>query len=530
MTALREPAGRTRASAGRLAALLPGALMAILFLGIALRVLGYELRADEQLYIPPAALLGQYALYEDIFYNHTPYSAWYFRALYLILPGDHLVLAARLGIVLAWAITLWGIWAAVRALSGDRMVALTSVVAVAANIHLLTVPGMTATNNFLQIGPAFGGLALFVLAISGVRRRALAAFGAGVCLSIAVGVKISSFVLVPPLAIAAFLLPWHLPFRERLVTVTLPMAVGGLLAAAPLFAMLMADPDLLIAHVAGYHTGPHLAYWDAMRYSEPGVVMGLSGKLRLAVEIWLADTNLLILSVAAIVLALLTAGRERLSIAALVVTLTVTVIVMAASFLPTPSFPQYFVLPIIGFVLIPAILWRGVPPSAKPTLRLVLAGLVGTMFVLSLPRIGEALAKGALGAPMTHQRVEAAGQSIRDALCGEAGRIATLSPVYPLEAGLAVYPEFATGPFGYRVMPMGAPDDTALFAVVGPDGVAALLDAEPPAAVLTGFAPDLEAPFVAWAKANGYRPDPAVNFSDRYGDAVLWVPEAALSR
>jgi len=42
-----------------------------------LRIMNFEMRRDEQLYVPPARLLNDHALYADFFYNHPPASAWY---------------------------------------------------------------------------------------------------------------------------------------------------------------------------------------------------------------------------------------------------------------------------------------------------------------------------------------------------------------------------------------------------------------------------------------------------------------------
>jgi uncharacterized membrane protein YfhO len=67
------------------------------------RMMNFEMRRDEQLYAPPARLLSEYHLYSDLFYNHTPGSAWLFYGFMTGLGTDHLLLAARLGVFAAWA-------------------------------------------------------------------------------------------------------------------------------------------------------------------------------------------------------------------------------------------------------------------------------------------------------------------------------------------------------------------------------------------------------------------------------------------
>ena len=46
---------------------------------LALRVMNYEMRRDEHLYVPPISLLDSHQLYADFFYNHVPGSAWFFQ-------------------------------------------------------------------------------------------------------------------------------------------------------------------------------------------------------------------------------------------------------------------------------------------------------------------------------------------------------------------------------------------------------------------------------------------------------------------
>lgn len=503
------------------------ALLVLLFAGLATRVLTYELRLDEQLYIPPAALLAEQALYADFFYNHPPLSALYFRLIHLLTGAEDLVRSARFGVVLAWGATLALVWGASFSLSRSRLVALFCVLALEVNVYLLTVVGMTATNNFLQIGPIYAGLALFAHGALSPSRRALWAFLSGVSLSLAIGVKLSAVYYVPPLAVATLFVPWGLPFRQRLLSMTLPMALGGLIGALPLAAFLLADPDRFLSHIVGYHLGPHVAYWDVTRHVQDVVAFGIGEKLRLAFDVWFQGSNLLILAAVVALGGLGIASGRQVPWDLWSAIGLATLFAAGFSFLPTPSFPQYFVPPLAGLVLMPALLWRAVDDGRRVAATPILIALAGLMVVVGSPRLLESSARLALGGPTTADRVEAAADQLRAALPGEApGPVATLAPVYVLEAELPVYPEFATGQFAYRVAPMAPPEMMSHYVTTGPEQVGQLFDADPPAALLTGFSDALEAPMIAWARGNGYAPVPAVSFQDRYGTAVLWLPEA----
>lgn len=103
-------------------------------------------------------------------------------------------------------------------------------------------------------------------------------------------------------------------------------------------------------------------------------------------------------------------------------------------------------------------------------------------------------------------------------------------PVPALSAGgtgLPIYPEFSAGPFAYRVAIYTSPELRALYSMAGAEDLPALFDATPPAAILTGFDPVLEAPFEDYARAHGYTLTEMPKISDRYGSARLWLPAPA---
>jgi hypothetical protein len=101
-------------------------------------------------------------------------------------------------------------------------------------------------------------------------------------------------------------------------------------------------------------------------------------------------------------------------------------------------------------------------------------------------------------------RVQRLGAEIRQH--APAGRILTLAPAYPLQAGLRTYPQLATGAFAWRSAHLVPPERRTRLHLVAPEDLAAFLHAEPPAAVLTGVEEDEEeAPLIAWAEQQGYR-------------------------
>lgn len=99
------------------------------------------------------------------------------------------------------------------------------------------------------------------------------------------------------------------------------------------------------------------------------------------------------------------------------------------------------------------------------------------------------------------------------------GPVLTLAPTWPLEAGLTIYPEFATGPFGWRSAPYVSEQKRAAAHLIAPVDLSKLLETRPPAAILTGVEDAaLEEPLLAYAKEHQWRRVPLSRKRE------LWLP------
>lgn len=86
------------------------------------------------------------------------------------------------------------------------------------------------------------------------------------------------------------------------------------------------------------------------------------------------------------------------------------------------------------------------------------------------------------------------------------GKVLTLAPIVPLEAGLKIYPEFATGPFAMRLAHLVAPERRKIMHLVSREDLRGFLRADPPAAILLGYeSAEVEKPLREFAERNGYR-------------------------
>ncbi len=513
------------------------AALAVLAAGLFTRVMNYDMRNDEQLYAAPTVLLDNSRLYEDVFYNHVPGSAWMFDAVQDITGSDHMLFTARLTVFLAWV--FFGgviIWSTLT-LTGSLPLTILMSVLLLSNQYLLGPTGVAATNNFLPLPLIYLGLVLFVLGVQraageAVRTRAPAAaftFAAGVCISLATAIKISAGVFVIAVAAGAFLAGRIDGWSKRIKDVIGPLAAGGLLAAAPVILVALRDVERFFAHVLHYNTGPHRAYWRQAVEFEPGVAMSLPGKAILAHQIFFTGANLVLIAALAIVVIAQIAQRGVLGAIqkwdwTVYFVGATAALAMAFSFMPTPSFPQYFSPPLITGALLLVVLFRFLDADQTTFARSTVLGLAFAGAVVGAPRIAQDLPSLVRPASWTVNVVHRDGDMIASALQerGLDGPVAAIFPIYALEGGLTVYPELATGPFAYRVGDIADPELLKHYVTTSPARIGDRMREEPPAAILLGFSPILEQPLLEFARAEGYR-KAEFTINNRYGSGELYL-------
>lgn len=490
------------------------AAAALVLLGLLGRILTYPLQHDEQFYLPPGLLLGGMELYREIGFTHMPNLPLLISALTSLTGAASALLVGRLLVAAAW---LGLVFVLVRAGRAERAGALaigTAGALLLFETNLLGEAGMAATNNFLPIPLAVGGVALFLAATRDAHRAALLALASGLLLALAAGFKINFAPFILPVAVATLLIPPEWPLRTRIGRLALPMLLGGVVGALPTLTYLASDPEGFLAHVIDAHRGPQIAYWLANPDPADPKVMGLGAKLILARELWLSGSSLLMLVTLGVAALLLRrqAGswREAAALAGRPVALLAVLIAIAAAlaFPPTPAFPQYFVLPFAFAALLILLLHGRLDElrreQARPVLiaALVLAAANGAPSLLpSTAGVLQPQQWASANVNRDAQRLAAAMESAR-----VTGPVATLEPLQALSGGLNVVPELALGPFIYRAGNAFPSQQRRHYRyLASPTTIGAQLASRRPAAVLVGRDPKLEAPLEEFARSRDYR-------------------------
>lgn len=492
------------------------AAFALAMLYLMYRVASERIYSDEQIFLGGAGLMarGEGLIYRDFFYTHLPLHALLTAGLFRVTT--YWVLAARLldaTCGAALAATLFAVGR--RALRGVGM-----------PLELAGAAGLLGIFLFNPLTAYAGGIAwnhnlstlacvlsLIVLA-AGVDRANVGrwAFASGVLAGIAATTRLT---YAPVVA----LLPMFLLFAPR---IKWPRAIALWLAGG----MLAAMPSIVICLQA-----PAAAYFENVRY--PGLTARFTGENALNSRLDLVGKAeyvlrflrrfrsvqlLTLLSIAAGVIAL----RRRRSSPRVIAAIALSIACLVTAFVPTPMYQQYLYAPVPFAVL--AIVWAIATLDVRA--RQVAAGL---LLIASLVCFATArkhydrLAPLASPSTWPPMRWHATGQSLA-ARVGK-GKILTLMPGLPLEAGLPIYRQLSIGRYAARSADYLTPQQRADFQV--PDAVAMhrwFVD-DPPAAVLL---PDpltsaLEESIASLAKEHGYVAEP---FAPHDTAWTLYLPPA----
>lgn len=483
--------------------------LAVMFAGLAGRLLSYPLNRDEHLYIAAAAQLQHGDLYRELGFNHLPNLAYLLSAIYRLTGTEHLLLTGRIVVLLFWLTALASLWLIGRALNAGMLAITVAMVLLMGNVLLLGEPGMLVTNNFLPIPLAFLAFYFLLRGLDETSPSAASSFFAGVCVSLAIGLKANYIFLAPCFALTTLMAPALRPFRERVLRSFVPLALGGLVGGIPTIAYFATDAQAILAHTVRYFTELQPAYWA--NSTEPQVST-LAAKILLAEDVWVSNASLLAMAgmVALFLIPITTRGISgglRLfwhwPLLLLLATIAFGSVV---AFVPTPSFPQYFVPP-MPFVIVAILVMFARLDEAEQAQAVPLLLAIGLLaLVASASRILPGLPDLARPSTWSGIKIHREARTLAERANLKGGeRVATLSPLLALGAGASIYPEFAAGQFVYRVADYIPPADRQYYRTTSERDLPAFLDANAPAAIIVNSDEPIEQAFLTYAQSRGYR-------------------------
>lgn len=516
-----SPPQAGRASRGAARAAVCWAAGAAVLLCVLAKILSAPVARDEHMFFAVSLLAGDHDIYSGLGFNQLPNLPLLVGP--LLRMSEAPFVTGRLIVFAAWIAAALLLAHATHRETRSPLLAALSVALLGSSPLLLNETGTLFGNNFLPVPFALGGVLLFLRALEpGAEPRRRLLFLAGIVLAVAAGFKGNYVFVIVPVGLAALALPPGMPLLRRLRTVTLPLLAGGLLGGAPTLLRLIGNPQGFLAHIIGYHTGPHMAH---ALLSDEDLVISLGERLILARQMWGDGGTILVGFACAVLLAMLLRRGWRPDWPILLVG---SLVGLGALFglIPAPSFPQYFSLPAPFLILLMMMLAGRAGSDEHIAVGPLLLALAATVLLIDGPRLVRDLPRLARPSSWEPIKVQALSRRIVEATGG--GLVATLSPIHVLAAGGRIYPELAAGPFVYRVVELIPADQAVHYRrLVGAGQLAALLDEDPPAGVLVGEHGKLDDAFRAWTAERSMAAADLDGGATRYGRLELYVQPAA---
>ncbi len=503
----------------------------IVFVCLFSRVMTEPLRHDEHIYFAAAVLLDKLTLYQDISFSHLPNLPIFLRGFMELIGSDHLFQTARLFTFFCWVAFVPGFAMLCWELSKNLTITLLCTFLLLTNSLIVDYVGMLVAAHLMPICLASYGFLFFLYAMNDERVSPWWMILAGVFLSLSVGTKANYIFVIPPFVIAACCLPGSVSFGRRLWRALLPLSIGGLLGGLPTLYYFAFYTDVLLFNILDFHLGPHRSYWSEPANAATVTGLTLGERLFYAYRLWGSGSTVLLLVTIAFFGAMLIMGGNartdsRVQRWPLLIAFALAFLGMLVCFIVKPSFPQYYMPPLPFAVILIAALAGMLSETQLVTARPFITAIALSTLLLGGPMLAQSLPKLASPSSWTGNKVHQTALALRHVVesdVDEPKMVATLVPIYPLEAGLDVYPELASGPFYYRIGDYLSNDERESFGVTSPMTVGTLLDERPPAAILVGHEGSLDNPLVSYAEINGYQLTDTPIGRDRYGESSVYL-------
>jgi hypothetical protein len=524
---------------------LVGGLFLFAFLVIFSRSMLRLLNHDEHYFVSTGYLLRRQGLlpYRDYPYTHMPNLALVYGLVFTLT--DHLLFGARMvSVVCSILLVAVLFWLTYRLMQGQRRAVRLSA-ASGALLLLLANPLFAYTSGIawnhdipiLSLVLAFSAHIYGTGRNQGEKGEAIPKkargwnFLSGLLVGLAIGTRLSFGLVLIPFGIALLMMPGVTNWKARLKLIV-SFGLGMLLGLLPAIILFGLAPRQFIFG--------NLGFFDiyAQYRQETGIQarMDLASKLGYLFEQVASQPGNLLLLLCLIFFGIspevFTRFRRTSSEAcptrygnglALMLVLFLTI----GGLTPSPVFYQYFydLVPFAVISVMYGVAWfcsaaspevpqiptseAVVEQSATPGIhsegtKWALALFLEAALLANLFTFPDYLQLAAASSPANWAplRVHAMGSAIRSEVPG--GTVLTLSPLYPLEGGLRIYPQLVTGPFIWRAAHLVPDKQRRLFGVLAEEDLEGFLVQSPPAGILVGEEKDLEGAFLRYAEQNGY--------------------------
>ncbi len=369
-----------------------------------------------------------------------------------------------------------------------------------------------SSNYMLPITLTFAAFYIYLRAQEPSRWSYLKFLLSGICLALAMGTKLYYALLVPPFLFVLATYPHAKPFPLRLYRQLSPFFIGLLIGSMPILWYLIKDYRTFWFSNVGYHLLN--AEWRMNTQYE--IAMTVASKLTFTAKLFEKTNDVLLVAICALIFfvyRLIPPSTNRDDAAPRFLAMSLIFASLPTVIIPSPLFAQYYAMPMSLLFLLLAVLYPYTRTSIFQIGQALCNRFLLVIIFLSALLITPSFQKdvdrtwATIEIAMKSEEIAAALETYRD----QPGKVATIAPLVVLEAGQAIYPEFATGPFLYRVGDLLPPHDRAAYKATSPETLSTLLSQDPPIAIFLVSDEDndsyqmLEGPLRRFAEEYGYQ-------------------------
>lgn len=487
-------------------------VFAAVFLALLVIVgLGLPTNHDEYQYLAAAWLYRDLAIYGEYFYSQTPYyPAFYSLIFRIFVPEGTGIFALGRIMTVVWSVLFFFSLAYVLRLTTPGRFLQIGILSCVFTSQFMGLPLSTARNDIMPI--ALTSCALLAIVLAGRREGPawLDHCAAGVFLSLALWTKQSFAFIIPALGPYLVYIWWKNGGRQTLHAAA-ALALGGLVASIPAVIIIARSPANFFYSVATFHRTQHVL-WP--RPSRPLYMM--ENLTKVVDKVLEPAFGMLALIGAIFLLWLVFRGRNvkfplddgSLKIAVFCFGAAACI---GASFLLAKPFHIQYASPVLPFAAVFAgSCAKMVVQRAADDRRMAMIGLCNVIGMIALafsiyssvPQWTKSVVARALALA---DRMETADPEQSQIFAFEQARtarilingairsqdpdlkVATILSPFPIEAGFAIYPEFAGAPFFYRSNDYMSEDRLEELVGTSPARVVAMLSASNAKAVLVGY-------------------------------------------
>ncbi len=322
-------------------------------------------------------------------------------------------------------------------------------------------------------------------------------FWSSAALALAISTRAQMALQLLPFAAAALVTGLHAGLLKKSVGA---FAAGCALGALPMLLIAALNPYAYLFDLFLFHTHVDQRYLAAV-----GDALSRKDEWKLLLQT-LFDFNAKYLTLAALfglLCFVLVLARRRLHPPfASMLTCSVALVAAASAFAKNVAYTSYF----FGLLFLMMLFILQVHSFLSPPGRTALSAVVVLFALLTfwskrdwLPRFDARISPSNWYLTRVHT-VECA--FLRSNV--PSGKILTLSPLWPVEAGCGIYKEMVAEPFSFQTANFASDADVARRGIVGPRNLERFLAPQPPSAVYVGCFTNKEAPLEQYALAHDF--------------------------